>query len=135
MSVLLCLAAGGVSASLAVGRFTLSWQHSIEKTEWRESWAVSAAGLMPVEARVQGTGAGMEPPPDARLKDGWFIWRPTLPPQQKLSYPDSAYTRPMRLCLPGRPCRPLRSFLPKGAPKDQPVVLSPSCGDGRCRCG
>jgi hypothetical protein len=135
MSLLLCLAAGGVSVSLAFGHFTLSWQHSIEKIEWRESWALSASGLVPVEARVQGTGAGMEPPPEARLKDGWFIWRPTLPPQQKLSYPDSAYTTPMRLCLPGKPCRPLRSFLPKTAPKDQPVVLRPSDQGGGCNAG
>jgi hypothetical protein len=133
MSVVLCLAAGSISAALAVGRFTLSWQHSIEKVEWRESWAVSASGLVPVEARVRGTGAGMEPPPTARLEDDWFVWRPALPPQQKLVYPDSAFTGPMRLCLAGKPCRLLRGFLPKNAPSDQPIVLRPSGADGSCK--
>jgi hypothetical protein len=132
MTIVLCLAAGSVSAALAVGRFTLSWQHSIEKVEWRESWAVSASGLVPVEARVRGTGAGMEPPPTARLEDDWFVWHPALPPQRKLSFPDSAYAKPMRLCPAGKPCRPLRAFLPKTAPKDQPVVLRPSGADGSC---
>ena len=135
MSVLLCLAAGGVSAALAVGRFTLSWEHSIEKVEWRESWVVSAAGLVPVEAQVRGTGAGMEPPPEARLKDGWFVWRPTLPVQQQLVYPDSAFTKPMLLCPEGVSCRPLRSFLPKAAPKDAPVVLRSSKPGQPCESG
>ena len=29
-----------------------------------------------VQARVKGSGAGMEPPPEARLVDGWFQWQP-----------------------------------------------------------
>jgi hypothetical protein len=35
-----------------------------------------AQGLELVQARVKGSGAGMEPPPEARLVDGWFQWQP-----------------------------------------------------------
>lgn len=125
MSLSLCLAAGAVTAQLAVTRFTLSWEHSVEHTEWRETWAVAADGLHPVEARVRGSGAGMEPPPDAHLSpDGWWIYVPDLPAIPALNLPDSSFTKPMRLCL-DYGCRPLRDYLP-GAKSDQPVSLT-SC--------
>ena len=121
---LLCVAAGSFSVAIYAPRFTLSWEHSIEHVEWRETWRVHTKTMRIVEARIKGTGAGMEPPKDAVLKDGWFVYVPKMPPQTRLVMPDSAYTKPMRLCLPGDTCRPIRVFLPREAPKDAPVVLS-----------
>jgi hypothetical protein len=60
---MLCLAAGAVAASLAIDSFTLSWIHSIEKIRWEEDWRIEAGALVVTEARIRGSGAGMEPPP------------------------------------------------------------------------
>ncbi len=128
---LLCVAAGAYAVAMYAPAFTLSWEHSIEKVEWRETWKVQGNVLRIVEARIKGTGAGMEPPPDAKLKDGWFVYAPKTPPLRHLELPDSAYTKPMRLCLDGK-CRPIRAYLPKGAPADKPVeiTLDPhECGE------
>lgn len=88
----LCVLAGGKLAMLAASAFTLAWTHSIEKTAWEEDWQVMPAGLQLVEARVKGSGAGMEPPPDARLEDGWFVWKPNAPAQDRLTLAASGAT-------------------------------------------
>ena len=72
----LCLASAGIVKTLGIAAFTLAWTHSIEKVDWQEDWRVTPQGLELVQARVKGSGAGMEPPPDARLVDGWFQWQP-----------------------------------------------------------
>jgi hypothetical protein len=72
----LCLASAGVVKTLSIAAFTLVWTHSIEKVEWQEDWRITPQGLELVQARVKGSGAGMEPSADARLVDGWFQWRP-----------------------------------------------------------
>jgi hypothetical protein len=73
----LCLATTAVAVSLAVDAFTLSWTHSVERTEWREHWRIERATLVLEEARVRGSGAGMEPPEGAVLRDGWWVYRAT----------------------------------------------------------
>ena len=78
----LCLA-GAETLRLAVTAFTLAWTHSVEHLRWEEDWRVTPAGLELVEARVQGSGAGMEPPEGARLAGGWWTWRPARPPQRR----------------------------------------------------
>lgn len=88
----LCILAGGKAITLAVGLFTLSWMHSVEKTEWRENWSVTPAGLVLTEARVKGSGAGMEPGEGARLEYGWWVWRPQLPAQKQLRLAASGAT-------------------------------------------
>lgn len=80
----ICVAAGGIALHLAATSFTLSWVHSVEKVPWQESWVVNQGGLQPVEARVKGSGAGMEPPPDAALQDGWYVFHPTVAPLREL---------------------------------------------------
>src|SRR5258708_263621 len=72
----LCLASAGIVKALSIAAFTLVWTHSIEKIDWQEDWRVTPQGLELVRARVKGSGAGMEPPPEARLVNGWFQWRP-----------------------------------------------------------
>lgn len=74
----LCILAAGKVTMLAVSAFTLSWSHSVEKTRWEEDWRVTPADLEIVEARVKGSGAGMEPPENAVLKDEWWSYRPKV---------------------------------------------------------
>lgn len=80
----LCLLAGGKLSVLAITAFTLAWTHSVEKTRWEEDWRVTEAGLQIVEARIQGSGAGMEPPADAVFKQGWWAYAPQVQAQSKL---------------------------------------------------
>ncbi|WP_047308645.1 DUF1850 domain-containing protein [Rhodopseudomonas palustris] len=94
----LCVASAGVIKTLAVAAFTLAWTHSIEKTEWQEDWRVTPQGLELIAARVKGSGAGMEPAPEARLVNGWFQWRVTRPPQRELMLGNSGMAGEWRLC-------------------------------------
>ncbi len=98
----LCIASGGKVVALVASSFTLSWSHSVAHTEWWERWEVTAQGLRPVEARILGAGAGMEPPADAvRRADGWH-YRPSLPPQREVLLAASGATGGgWRLCARG----------------------------------
>ncbi|MFT6532064.1 MAG: hypothetical protein ACJASC_001611 [Limimaricola cinnabarinus] len=73
-----CLMIAGAALSLTTGGFDLGWTHSVEKTEWRERWRVEDGALHLEQARVRGSGAGMEPGPTARLEEGWWVWEPSL---------------------------------------------------------
>jgi hypothetical protein len=84
MTTALCILTAGKTLTLAASAFTLAWTHSVEHTRWEEDWLVAPAGLQIVEARVKGSGAGMEPPADAELKDGWWVYAPKMPPRQEL---------------------------------------------------
>ena len=107
----LCLAAGAISATLAANAFTLAWTHSIEKIRWEEDWRIEGHELVITEARIRGSGAGMEPPAGSVLKNGVWHYRPTLPPQKALRLTHSPYTAGYELCVEGR-CRPLADRLP-----------------------
>ncbi len=106
----LCLISAGVTKTLAMTAFTLVWTHSVEKIEWRESWRVTPPGLVLVEARVKGSGAGMEPPPEARLIDGWFVWQPHRAPMPDVVLGNSGMAGEWRLCAKGE-CRTLSKIL------------------------
>lgn len=96
----LCVATAVALFSLATSSFTLSWTHSVEKTEWQESWSVENDALVLKEARVKGSGAGMDPGDGAQLIDGWWVWQPTLPPQPELFLAASGATiSPWTLCV------------------------------------
>lgn len=107
----LCLAAGAVSAVLAIESFTLSWIHSIEKIRWEEDWRIAGSELVTTAARIRGTGAGMEPPAGAVLKDGVWHYRPPVPPQAVLRLSHSPYAGGYTLCTPTL-CTPLADHLP-----------------------
>ena len=68
----LCLLAAGATVRLGTVALTLAWTHSIEKTRWEEDWRATPAGLVLEEDRIQATGAGMEPPPNAHF-DGTMV--------------------------------------------------------------
>ncbi|WP_019169935.1 DUF1850 domain-containing protein [Pseudaminobacter salicylatoxidans] len=89
----ICILAGGKLTVLAAAAFTLSWTHSVEKTRWQESWQVTPAGqLRIVEARVEGSGAGMDPPEGSVMQDGWWVYVPAVPVQQQIVLASSGAT-------------------------------------------
>lgn len=116
---MICLAAGAVIAPLMAGAITLIWTHSVEKVAWEEDWRSGASGLELVEARVRGSGAGMEPPPEARLVSGVWAWKPGLPPLAEVILRRSGATADWRICIAGQ-CRPMDAYVPAGA---DPVAM------------
>ena len=102
----LCLASAGIVKTLVLASFTLAWTHSIEKVEWQEDWRVTGRGLELMQARVKGSGAGMEPPPEARLVDGWFRWQPHRAAMPEVMLGNSGAAGEWRLCSDGK-CRTL----------------------------
>src|SRR5690606_25695468 len=76
----LCLGLAGVLwAEVPTDEFTLAWTHTIEKIRWEEDYQLPPAGLRLQAARVRGTGAGMEVPDGAVLRDGAWHYQPQLP--------------------------------------------------------
>lgn len=76
----LCVFIAGKSAACLAGvMFSLSWTHSVEKTEWVERWQVQDERLILKETFVKGSGAGIDPAPNAILDNGWYRWAPESP--------------------------------------------------------
>jgi hypothetical protein len=109
--VSLCLAAPLLAVTLAAPAFTLAWTHSVEKTEWRERWRVAGDTLVLDEARVRGSGAGMEPPEGAVLQDGWWIYRADLRVPLLRLATSGATGSGWRLCTEADGCRELEALL------------------------
>ncbi|MFY9975283.1 MAG: DUF1850 domain-containing protein [Chromatiaceae bacterium] len=122
----LCLGlAGIVWATLPVRDFTLAWMHSIEHVRWEEDYRVTADGLVPGEARIQGSGAGMEPPEDAELRDGSWHYRVDLPPLSPLRVARTPEAGDYDLCLQGT-CYPVSHWI--GPPRaDRPALELWAC--------
>ncbi|QJE72925.1 DUF1850 domain-containing protein [Aerophototrophica crusticola] len=120
----LCLALlGNPPVRVEVDRFTLSWTHSIEKVEWQEDWAVGPEGLRVLEARVKGSGVGMEPAEGAVLRDGWWAYVPQLPPQRQVMLATSGFTADHTLCAAGK-CEPLAKWVRRPAGDESPVEMA-----------
>lgn len=117
LGVCLALAAQPAAAPVFVPaeRFTLAWTHSIEKVRWEEDYEVALRGgalaLLAVAARVRGSGAGMEPPAGAVLRDGWYEFAPARRVHGELALTRSPYTADYDFCAGGA-CRPLSALLP-----------------------
>jgi hypothetical protein len=113
LGLCLALAAAPQHAVFVPGRhFTLAWVHSIEKVRWEEDYEVSGppARLLATAARIKGSAAGMEPPPDARLRDGWYHYTPTERSPRRLPLTRSEFTADFELCVNGR-CQPMGHWL------------------------
>jgi hypothetical protein len=111
----ICLVAGAMNVFVPTPRFTLAWMHSIEKIRWEEDYVVRGDALDLVEARIRGTGAGMEPPEGARLdRRGVWHYTPQVTHVPSLSLARSTYTRDYELCVDRR-CRSLGDYLPISA--------------------
>lgn len=97
--------------------FTLSWMHSIEKVRWEEDYVVrvptlgQVLRLEAVQARVHGSAAGMEPPPDAVLRNGWYAYTPSIPFAELLPLTRSEFTADFTLCADGE-CHLMAHWLP-----------------------
>lgn len=136
MGVCLALAVQGAApVFVPVERFTLAWTHSIEKVRWEEDYAVrpsagpdAAPVLQALTARVRGSGAGMEPPPDAVLRNGWYEYTPPTLSPQGLRLTRSRFTADYDWCVAGR-CMPLSHLLPS----DGDITLLTPCTDPAAR--
>jgi hypothetical protein len=116
----LCVLAGGKTLVLAATAFTLSWTHSVEKIRWTEHWRVTPAGLVVDMGRVEGSGAGMDPPEGSVFRNDGWEYRPKVPPLPKLVLAASGATvGGWSLCVEGRPCLTL------GAKEGPPISIEP----------
>ena len=123
----LCILAAGKMTALAVSTFTLSWAHSVEKTRWEEDWRVTPAGLEILEARVKGSGAGMEPPESAVLKDGSWTYAPNIGARPVVRLAASGATGGGWALCADQTCLEL------GAEAGEPVELSACAGTDESR--
>ncbi|MCQ8876046.1 DUF1850 domain-containing protein [Mesorhizobium sp. LMG17149] len=120
----LCILAAGKMVTFSVAAFTLSWMHSVERTRWEEDWKVTPIGLQLVEARVKGSGAGMEPSEGAVLKNGWWAYTPTVGPQRRVILAASGATGDGWTLCSVQGCREL------GKAAGDTIALEPCGSDG-----
>ena len=117
----LCLGlAGAIWAEIPITDFTLAWRHSVEKTRWEEDYRVTPAGLVLGEARIKGSGAGMEIPDGAERRDGSWHYRVERPPLQPLRLGRTPEAGDYELCFAGL-CHTLGEWLGPPDP-DRPEV-------------
>ena len=127
--------AGALRALIPAQEFTVAWMHSVEKIRWEERYRVAGGLLELREARIQGSGAGIDPPPDATFDAGWWSWKPSLAPLPAVRLTLSPFTRDYDLCWGGR-CHTLRSLVAhapgrhaSGAQSPGDVVEIRACGE------
>lgn len=122
----LCLGlAGVVWAQVPTADFTLAWTHTIEKIRWEEDYRVTSDGLLLGEARVKGSGAGMEIPDGAELRNGTWHYQRQMSPLQPLRVGRTPEAGDYQLCFDQR-CHALSEWL--GPPKaDRPALELWSC--------
>jgi hypothetical protein len=118
----ICLVAGLLIAQFG-DDITLRWTHSVQKIVWEEDYRREGNALRLIEARVRGTGAGMEPPPDAVLQDGVWHYVPKLSPLPGMALTHSPHVPPYVLCSSGL-CRSVDDWLP-GLPDHAIMSLLP----------
>ena len=105
--------------------FTLTWMHSIEKTQWQEYWQVVTRPkphLRLVSARIETSGAGMEIPDNAVWRNGGYDYTVNQD-LDSVTLSHSPFTQQAQLCV-GQDCRLLSNWLP-GLPNIQAVTLTP----------
>ena len=118
----LCIVVGTALVSIPAQRFTLRWQHTVEKVAWEEDYVVAGEWLYLSGARVRGSGAGMEPPTNAvRVGDAWH-YRPSQHWLRQLDLARSEFGLDYELCADGR-CRSMHTVVPLG-----PTTLRPCAG-------
>ena len=104
-----------------VTAFTLAWTHSIEQVRWEEDYAVlpgDAPGQPPMlqarQARIKGSAAGMEPPDDAVLQNGWYAYTPNQKTLPELLLMRSEFTADYDWCTLGR-CQSMSNLIASDA--------------------
>lgn len=119
----LCIAGGAMLAQIAASGFTLAWTHSVERIPWQEDWRIEAGRLVLETARVKGSGAGIDPPPEARLENGWYVWHPRET-RAEIILRRAPEVDDWRICVEGTECRRLGDIVGE---KADPVRVF-SCG-------
>jgi hypothetical protein len=99
---------------LPAQQFTLRWQHSIEKIEWAEDYELAGPWLHLSQARIRGSGAGMEPPDGATLFDGAWHYRLSDPWRREIVLARSGFVPDYELCIAGQ-CQRLWHWMPLAA--------------------
>ncbi len=112
----LCLSAGSLQVTLPLPspQFTLHWQHSIEKIAWDEDYELAGPWLHLSQARIRGSGAGMEPPEGAALFNGVWHYRLSDPWRREIVLARSEFVPDYQLCFAGR-CQALWHWVPVAA--------------------
>jgi hypothetical protein len=101
-TITICLAVASLIVDLGVADIELRWTHSVQRTSWAEGWRAGDGGLIPLWARVEGSGAGMEPGEGAvRTGNGWE-WRPAIGPLPTLDLARSDAIDDWRICRSGK---------------------------------
>jgi hypothetical protein len=107
----LCIVVGTALFTLPAQRFTLRWKHTVEKVLWEEDYVVAGEWLYLSGARVQGSGAGMEPPPGSvRVGPAWH-YRPAERWYREVNLARSAFGQDYELCVDGD-CKPMSLWAP-----------------------
>jgi len=118
-----CLAIGAAVLALAQPSFTLDWTHSVERVAWVETWTVDGGALRLDRSALRGSGAGMEPGPEAHLRDGWWVSDGGQRVPELLLAASGATGAGWRLCADGT-CREI------GETRGAPIRIAP-CDDTR----
>lgn len=120
----LCLLTASWVAVLPAERFTLAWEHTIEKILWEEDYRLVGSWLYLSGARIRGSGAGMEPPEGAVLQGGAWHYRSAQRWHRALTLARSEFGSDYRLCLETaeavKRCGELSRWIPAGS---GPVTL------------
>ncbi len=119
----ICLLAGALSAVIPSPTFTLQWSHSVEHILWQEDWRLEGDRLSLVEARIRGSGAGMDPPEGAVLRDG--VWHYHAERHIERLLLSSGTGQPEYLLCADGHCRALTDWL--GGPAAQGSVELAPC--------
>ena len=117
------LVVGAAVTTIPAERFTLAWTHSIEKLRWEEDYVLGPQGLAPVAARIRGSGAGMEIPEGAVLRNGVWHYVPQRTTLPALLLARSAYVADYELCWDGS-CRTIAQMVPRAA-SDEAAEIRP----------
>lgn len=110
MSFCLGVAFASVLATIPAERVTLAWEHSVEKIRWEEDYVARIGRLELMEARVKGSGAGMEVPEGAVLHGGWWHYQSATYALEKITLTRSTYAGDYQLCW-ASVCRTLTELL------------------------
>jgi hypothetical protein len=78
--------------------------------QWAEDYRIVGDALVAASARVRGSGAGMEPPADARLVDGVWHYRPATHELPRLRVTVSPYAADYAVCWNGE-CAPMAELV------------------------
>jgi hypothetical protein len=117
---------------LPLQAFTLSWTHSIEKIRWDEDYQIVGHKMEIVDARIRGSGAGMDPPDGAVLKNGVWHYKPAIGALPTMELARSPYVADYTICWDNK-CHPMAEVV--GSVKRSPVVDVSVCDRSPTKLG